>query len=171
MKIDNIVKKCFILGIIVLFIGSSTVTAIALEKQANPDPPYGSLSGYVYDTLMQPLNEVRVRVYFHGTFEEDYTDGTGYYFVDNIPICYCLKDAEAYKEGYKTETVTMSIGGDEILDFVLWLLGDANGDCVVNVEDLLIVLFQWGTAGPEGDLNDDGIVNTDDLLILLAHWG
>jgi len=49
------------------------------------------------------------------------------------------------------------------------LLGDINGDGVVNVEDLLILLANWGTSGP-GDLNEDGIVNVLDLLILLANW-
>jgi len=48
--------------------------------------------------------------------------------------------------------------------------GDANGDGVVNVEDLLIVLGQWGTMGPEGDVNHDGIVNVEDLLMVLANW-
>jgi len=49
--------------------------------------------------------------------------------------------------------------------------GDTNGDGIVNVEDLLIVLAQWGTSGPEGDVNSDGLVNVSDLLIILANWG
>jgi len=53
--------------------------------------------------------------------------------------------------------------------------GDLNGDGVVNVSDLLILLGQWGTcADPNNcpaDLNDDGVVNVSDLLILLANWG
>jgi len=48
--------------------------------------------------------------------------------------------------------------------------GDANGDGIVDVEDLLIVLAQWGTTGPEGDVNHDGIVNVVDLLMVLANW-
>lgn len=48
--------------------------------------------------------------------------------------------------------------------------GDANGDGVVNIEDLLIVLAQWGTPGPEGDVNHDGIVDIQDLLIVLSNW-
>jgi hypothetical protein len=54
-------------------------------------------------------------------------------------------------------------------------VGDLNGDGVVNVSDLLILLGAWGDC-PQGrdcpaDLNGDGTVNVSDLLILLANWG
>jgi hypothetical protein len=49
--------------------------------------------------------------------------------------------------------------------------GDANGDGVVDVLDFLLVLAQWGTAGPEGDVNHDGIVDVLDFLMVLANWG
>lgn len=53
--------------------------------------------------------------------------------------------------------------------------GDLNGDGVVDVADLLILLSQWGPcprdAGCTADLNDDGTVDVADMLILLANWG
>lgn len=52
--------------------------------------------------------------------------------------------------------------------------GDLNGDGVVNVADLLILLAAWGpcpraTECP-ADLNNDGVVDATDLLQLLAKW-
>ena len=48
---------------------------------------------------------------------------------------------------------------------------DVNGDGVVNVLDLNLVLAAWGaTSGPE-DINGDGIVNVLDLLEIIAAWG
>jgi len=50
--------------------------------------------------------------------------------------------------------------------------GDLNGDTVVNVSDLLILLGDWGSCpGCAADLNGDNVVNVSDLLILLGAWG
>jgi hypothetical protein len=51
--------------------------------------------------------------------------------------------------------------------------GDVNGDGAVDVDDLLLLLADWGCtgAGCVGDLNGDGDTNTADLLLLLADWG
>ena len=54
-------------------------------------------------------------------------------------------------------------------------LGDLNGDGVVNVFDLLILLNAWGPCPVPNDcpadLNESGTVNVFDLLILLDNWG
>ena len=89
---------------------------------------YGSLSGYVTDPTGFPISNALVRVSFHGTYEEDYTDSNGYYHVTDIPICYCMKNATASKDGYETETVWLSISGDDTYDFELepvWLSADS----------------------------------------------
>jgi len=83
----------------------------------------GTLSGYVTDPAMNPIEGAKVRVYFHETYEEDYSDSSGYYHVTNIPICYCLKNATVSKEGYTTEWVLLAIGENTTLDFVLTPLG------------------------------------------------
>jgi len=51
--------------------------------------------------------------------------------------------------------------------------GDLNGDGVVNTEDLLLLLGDWGCNGESciGDVDDDGDTDTADLLVLLAAWG
>jgi uncharacterized membrane protein len=61
-------------------------------------------------------------------------------------------------------------------------LGDLNYDCIVDVQDLWIMLEQWGPVKPNisgshatngvptADLNGDGVVNVTDLLILFDNW-
>ncbi len=47
---------------------------------------------------------------------------------------------------------------------------DLNGDRVVDVLDLLILLGAWGGGGA-ADINGDGVVDVLDLLQLLGAWG
>ena len=53
------------------------------------------------------------------------------------------------------------------------LLGDANGDDVVNDEDASILGSHWLASGgyTDGDFNEDGVINDKDAAILAAHWG
>jgi hypothetical protein len=53
------------------------------------------------------------------------------------------------------------------------LPGDLNGDGVVDLNDLLMLLKAWGECPPgdcPADLNGDGVVDVLDLLILLEYW-
>lgn len=49
--------------------------------------------------------------------------------------------------------------------------GDLNADNIVNVQDLSILLFYYGSTNAAGDINKDGIVNAQDLSILLFNFG
>ena len=49
--------------------------------------------------------------------------------------------------------------------------GDATGDCLVNVNDLLAVITNWSASGSQGDLNHDGVVDVNDLLLVVLNWG
>ena len=56
------------------------------------------------------------------------------------------------------------------------VFGDLNGDGIVGVADLLILLASWGPCPPEpdpcpADLDGDGTVGVADLLLLIANWG
>ena len=50
-------------------------------------------------------------------------------------------------------------------------LGDANGNGVVDIDDLVLVITNWNNAGGPGDVNNDNIVNIDDLVEVIVHWG
>jgi len=122
-------RKGLVVGIMILFFGASVVPSISgyigtnniisSESDAATIINEGSLSGYVNDTHMNHIEGVLVRVYFHETYEEDYTDSYGYYHVTNIPICWCMKNATSSKEEYSTEWVLLSTGENTTYDFVL----------------------------------------------------
>jgi hypothetical protein len=137
-------KKGLVLAVIVLFVGAGVVPSISSDNEINPITKTiyveavgtasktkvnnGSLSGYVTDPSMNPIEGARVRVYFHETYEENYTDASGYYNVTNISICYCLKNATASKGGYTTEWVLLAIGENTTHDFILAPLYDVYVD-------------------------------------------
>ena len=50
------------------------------------------------------------------------------------------------------------------------LAGDANGDGIVNSQDIALVSSNWLTAGPTGDVNFDGIVNSQDIALISSNW-
>ncbi|MDP7008178.1 MAG: dockerin type I repeat-containing protein [Phycisphaerales bacterium] len=51
------------------------------------------------------------------------------------------------------------------------LPGDINGDGILDVEDLLMILSAWGLcSGCEEDLTGDGTVDVTDLLQFLSYW-
>jgi len=54
---------------------------------------------------------------------------------------------------------------------VTTLVGDINGDCVVDTADLGGLVGSFGGNGPFGDLNGDGTVDTADLGQMIANFG
>jgi hypothetical protein len=49
--------------------------------------------------------------------------------------------------------------------------GDIDGNSIVNVSDVLLLIEYWGSSGSPGDINQDGIVDVSDLLMVVANWG
>jgi len=121
-------RKLLAFAVILLFIGMVVVQNISISEPTSLQTEYsierGTLSGYVMDTYMEPIEGAKVRVYFHESYGENYTDHSGYYHVTNIPICNCTKNATVSKKGYRSESVLLSI--DEITNhnFVLTFLGE-----------------------------------------------
>mgnify|MGYP003986834179 CR=1 FL=1 len=75
------------------------------------------------------------------------------------------------------DPATIAVGGSITVDGFTGLLGDFNGDCVVNFFDFILFVPQFGTEegdpgwDPLFDLNDDGRVNFGDFLIFVRQWG
>jgi len=152
MNKNNMVRKGLVMGIILLFFGASVVPSMGGDNITHIISPgsdevistiffnNGSLSGYVNDTLMNPIEKALVRVYFHGTHEENHSYASGYYHVTNIPICYCLKNCTASKQGYKTEWVLLGITENTTYDFVLEPL--TGPELAIGITDGFIVIIK-----------------------------
>jgi hypothetical protein len=54
------------------------------------------------------------------------------------------------------------------------LIVDFNGDYVVDIEDLVMLIEHWGQDDPMSDIAPpcgDGVVDAQDLEVLMSHWG
>lgn len=47
---------------------------------------------------------------------------------------------------------------------------DITGDCRVNIDDLFMVINEWGNLQSLADINHDGIVNLLDLNQVIQEW-
>jgi hypothetical protein len=71
-----------------------------------------------------------------------------------------------FSVSYSVNTVTLTYEG------VNSCPADATGDGVVNVDDLLQVIFDWGVCdGCAADVDQSGLVDVDDLLQVIFDWG
>jgi predicted outer membrane repeat protein len=63
-------------------------------------------------------------------------------------------------------------GGNSIADDCADCEGDANGDGVVNIVDLLGAVGDWGFCdGCEYDIDGNGVVDVTDVLLIVGNWG
>jgi hypothetical protein len=76
-------------------------------------------------------------------------------------------------------TVTVTMDGDKMVTatFVATGPGDLNGDGIVNIDDLALVIDHFGQSSddPEwdarADADDNGVVSIDDLTAVTGNYG
>jgi parallel beta-helix repeat protein len=170
----SIMKKNLVVGIILLFFSIAIPPGINANMLIPDDvtsgtrafnfiADLGTLSGYVTDSVMNPIEGARVRVYFHNTSRENYSDANGYFHVTDIPICYCIKNATCSKEGYNSAWVYLTIWENTTYNFVLtskgnWLYVGGSGpgnytkiqDAIDNATDGDTV-FVYDDSAPYGE--------------------
>ncbi len=79
-----------------------------------------------------------------------------------------------------TDTMTTSIPvdlQDGQVTVIANIDGDLNGDCVVDVIDIMMVASRWNTSqgqpgyDPFCDIDHDGDIDVVDIMIVASHWG
>jgi parallel beta-helix repeat protein len=83
----------------------------------------GSLSGYITDPSMNPIEGANIRITCGGLFMQDFSNSIGFYHIGNIPIVDCYWNVSASSNGYETSWIWMSID-ISTQDFILTPLSD-----------------------------------------------
>ncbi len=58
-----------------------------------------------------------------------------------------------------------------VLTPILTSATDLDYDCRTDLDDLLLLIAQWGPGDGAADYDDDGTVGVSDLVTLLLNWG
>ncbi|TVQ51063.1 MAG: hypothetical protein EA377_13370 [Phycisphaerales bacterium] len=137
--------------------------------------PYDTASGRVETDFSRPVNPALTLDDFLGLTHEDLVeiyDGSG--GGAGIDLSTVGVNEILYVRISHAEGAFGTVEVDAVSRTFPQVFADLNGDGVVNVFDLLILLENWGVpsqGGSSADLNNDGVVNVFDLLLLLENWG
>jgi hypothetical protein len=95
----------------------------------------------------------------------------GTQIADGRAWLWSMQDVDGGFLSYPGGTHNTEVEG-EILEALVYRLGDVDGNDFVNVFDLISLFAVWGPCGDcLQDFNGDGQVNVSDLLVVLANWG
>ncbi len=80
----------------------------------------GILTGFVIDALTnEPISDVLVMLKYHEDIRRMLTDLDGKYTFTQVPICFCLKEVTAQKDGYETEEALVGVSEITYVNFTL----------------------------------------------------
>jgi hypothetical protein len=103
------------------------------------------------------------------------TDSDGQYAIEYIPAgtWSAVAEHEGYLDALRPGVVIL-VGHDVLLPDLTLHSGDANGDCIINLFDLVIVSVAydiWPVSDPRADVNADGVVDLFDLVLVALNYG
>ena len=95
----------------------------------------------------------------------DILDAAGIYDFSGLSVFnWVVEDGPYSPLGVVFEQLTVEVVAAD-------LVGDVNGDCIVNLNDLLLVISHWGDTSGDGDADGDGDTDAEDVLAVIGQWG
>jgi len=125
----------------------------------------------VHDSFENPIEGALVCISQNRLYGRGLTDSNGVAIFE-LKVATPSTMSIIQEEASLVVTAHNYIPYETIISVTMERLGDINGDGVVNIIDLFLLLISWGkNPSNTADLDGNGVVNLRDLLILLANWG
>jgi hypothetical protein len=140
---------------------------------------HGDGGGRDPDTGELHINATRIYIFdgWTGNFIRSYVTGHDTDFWQPTGFDFMPGDAIDCNQNGRPDSCDLlsgtseDVNDDDILD-ECQCLEDIDRDSSVGVEDLLVVLSDWGICPwCGGDITGDGYVNIEDLLLVIGAWG
>jgi hypothetical protein len=92
------------------------------------DPTEGSITGIVTDAdTGEPIPDTLMTLKYHGVVRTELTDSNGRYKFTGVPICFCMKNVSASKNGYESQYKMVAVQKITHVDFSLEPIEDGSG--------------------------------------------
>jgi len=132
-----------------------------------------------FTTANDGTDTVRKFAKWNGTSWEEVGDGFGGTNLTENPASMTATDTGLFIGGAFTSAGNgTGPGAGNAVGIVEWIAaceadcpGDVNGDGAVDLNDLNLVLVNFGQTTSEGDANGDGVVDLNDLNLVLVNFG
>lgn len=136
--------------------------------------PYDSVEGLSPTDFTMPLDP---RLTFDDVMDLDHTTLMTYYRTSGGGTGVDLSETGLSEISYvrisASESSKLTPEIDAIADVQPQIQGDVDINGIVDVNDLLILISNWGSlpiAGALADFNGDWIVDVSDLLVVIGNW-
>ena len=126
--------------------------------------------------FVEEINEERFRTNLLEILDEDATESWDMLCMWTLPWSYTamvypeVGDCACGSTGPNADFLVTTSGPKGIIN-PPDCPGNLNGDNVVDITDLFVVLNNWGAAGGVADINGDNVVDITDLFVVLNNWG
>jgi len=132
----------------------------------------GSVRGKVYlEGLPSDYDRSGIEVYLEGTGIQGLTDALGCYSLEGVPaVEYHLIAA---KPGFLDRAGEASVNAENphlVVPVLLLPTGDITGDNVVDLDDVVVMRYDYGKAIQRSDLDRSGLVGIRDLVLLARNY-
>lgn len=122
-------KRCYEFQYKLVSVFDITYVNFSLKPtNSNEDPTNGVITGIVTDAITNdPIPNTIMTLKYHDVVRTEHTNSKGYYKFNRIPICFCLKNVSATKNGYEVQYKLVAVNKITYVDFSLEPIDDGNG--------------------------------------------